>query len=306
MSGPDVAIDAALRLRELCDVGQPPPLLEAQRMLEASPLVQRLMEDFIPKPLFAVWRLLALAEIPFAGTLGYTAKVKRYVDARMRSGEGFTLTGQPGGLLPCYNAMLLEAYAKLGWQEEPAAMEALGWIKAYQVFERGGQTAWKGKGIQKHGGCMKAVPCYIGIAKTTKALAYWQQATGGSDTEAAALLDKGMEYLLRHRLYKRLRDGEPIYSHILDLAFPSSYQLNVVELLETAHRAGALHRPECADALGYVQSKRTKEGYWKINHVYKAEGYVPFDRRGSRAQWLTCLLNHILGNIRLGTEPYKV
>ena len=69
-------------------------------------------------------------------------------------------------IVPCYNAMLLEAFTRLGKADSQDVQNALGWIKEYQVFDRNQQTRWKYDGICKHGGCMKATPCYIGIGKT--------------------------------------------------------------------------------------------------------------------------------------------
>lgn len=284
-------MDASLQLRLLADEGNLPPQGEAIKMLKASPLVGKLTGGFAPKPTFAVWRLLALAEIPYAATLPYTQQVLQYVEEKLATSAGFSLTGTADGLLPCYNAMLTEAYCKLGLAKSEAAQAGLGWILQYQPFRRNAPVAWQEKGTQKYGGCLKQTPCYIGVAKAAKALAAYQRATRGEDAAVTRKLEEAMEYILRHHLYQRLSDGKPFNNHALDLAFPASYQLNIVELLELAHATGCTHHPACKDALAYVRGKQLPDGGWKVGYVYSGDGYISFDRRGTPAPWLSHMLS---------------
>ncbi len=285
-------MDSALQLT--IAVNQRQHIQNPEELLHNSALVQALTATFEKKPMFAIWRCIALAEIPFAATLPYTKQVVKYIQNHLVTPAGFTLTGKEDDLLPCYNAMLVEAFSKLGYANTPEVANAVEWIKTYQPFERNQPSPWRGKGTKKYGGCLQATPCFIGIAKTVKALYAYQQATGGQDTKAAALVDKGMEYLLSHNLFQRRSSGLPINNHILDLAYPASYQLNVVELLEIAYRTGNIHHSGCNAAIEYVQSKKTKDGYWKSNYTYKGEGYLLFDKRGQKAEWLTYLFNTFL------------
>lgn len=296
-------LDAALRLRMEADRGEPIAAAEAMEMLETSPLVKRLTAEPARSPLPAVWRLLALCEIPHAGKLPYVAALIDYAEEQMATDAGFSVYGTISELMPCYNAMLLEAYVRLGRHRTPSAQAALDWIKRYQPFARGEPPRWDQPGTRKHGGCLRAVPCYIGVAKAARALAHYSQAVCGSDRQASALLNQAMAYLLRHRLYRRLSDGAPINGHILDLAFPASYQLNIVELLGLADLTGRLKVPECADALAYVQSRMQADGTFHITHAYRADGYMSFDRRGSKGEWITYLLTRYLKRAGMTTDP---
>ncbi|MEG0376150.1 MAG: hypothetical protein RR672_11005, partial [Raoultibacter sp.] len=192
-------------------------------LLNESPLVSKLTDGIVFKPLPAIFRLTCMAEIPFLYDLPETRALVAYAGETLSTQHGFTYTGNDDEIVPCYNAMLLESFVRFGLAEHPASQKALKWIKDYQVFERDEKTSWKGKGICKHGGCMKSVPCYIGIGKTVRALLTYQEFTGGNDKEIDAYIQRGVEYMLKHRLYKRLTNGEPISAHITDLMFPQSY-----------------------------------------------------------------------------------
>jgi len=48
---------------------------KTQSLLKASDLVRKLTASFETKPLYAIWRIIALSEIPYAVTLTYTHQV---------------------------------------------------------------------------------------------------------------------------------------------------------------------------------------------------------------------------------------
>lgn len=282
-------MDSALVLRRKYDRGVE---LDAQRidsLSYSSELVQSLTSDFSKNSLYPIWRLLALSEIPYAGRLVYTQDLIEYIEQTYATSEGFSISGKVEDLLPCYNAMIVEAFSKLGYSDRPVVRNAIEWMKKYQVFERDQPTLWQGKGIKKYGGCMKLTPCFIGIAKSVKALIYYSYYSKVKDDQINELIRKGTDYILKHNLYRRLSNNEPITKHILDIAYPQSYQLNIVELLDIAFMTNNMNDPRVRYAVDYVKSKKTKENYWKINYIYHADGYVSFDRRGQKAEWVTYL-----------------
>ncbi len=287
-------MDSALQLKMLYDNGASLSKDEIDHLLYSSQLVQMLTSELKKTSLFPIWRLLALAEIPYAARLKYTQELMKYVDEAYFASVGYTLTGNADDILPCYNAMLVEAYSKLGWADTNHVRSAVEWIKNYQVFERNKKTAWDGRGIKKYGGCMRETPCYIGIAKSVKALIYYSASITETDDHAKKSIEKGMAYLLQHNLYQRMSNNEPITKHILDIAYPQSYQLNIVELLDIAYHTENINNPRVKSAAEYIKTKRTKNNDWKINYVYQADGYVSFDKRGDKGEWVSYLLSKFL------------
>jgi hypothetical protein len=278
----------------LVDTGESLNDRERQDLLQTSELIQNLTNEFFEKLLYAVWRIIALAEIPFTGELDYTKMVIRYIEKCLATEKGFSLTGKKADLLPCYNAMLVEALSKMGYAHLPSVKNGVDWIRQYQPFERNAPVLWQEAATKKYGGCLKSTPCYIGVAKSLKALLYYNNAIGNPDNELTDLINKGVDYILCHSLYKRLSNAEPINGHIMDLAFPPSYHLNIVELLEIAYQTGNLTHPACADALAFIKAKRTSNG-WKPNFIYKNDGYMPFDKRATKGEWISYLLNKYFG-----------
>ncbi|AMP20843.1 hypothetical protein AZF37_06345 [endosymbiont 'TC1' of Trimyema compressum] len=66
-------------------------------------MLNSLTDVFIEKPMFAIWRIIALSEIPFSIKLEYTKRVVDYIEEFLGTSSGFTLTGKGTDLLPCYN-----------------------------------------------------------------------------------------------------------------------------------------------------------------------------------------------------------
>ena len=288
-------MDSALILRKLCDSGEEISKNEAVSLLNSSNLISDLVSELVEKPLYAVWRITALAEIPYTAELKYTKRLIKYIRKNMFDGEGFTLSGKKTDLLPCYNAMLAEAFSKLGFADADFVKRSVNWIKKYQLFERNEKTCWNGKGIQKYGGCLKMTPCYTGVVKSVKALIYYNKYSPNYDTKAEKLIQKGITYIKKHRLYKHLSNEEPINRHMLDISYPQSYQLNIMELLEIMYLTGNINDISCESALNYIKQRKTPDNFWKTDYVYSGAGYTAFDKRGKKGEWITYLLEKYIG-----------
>ncbi|CDX00012.1 Hypothetical protein DPCES_0125 [Desulfitobacterium hafniense] len=223
-------MDTALTLRVACEEGKCLENDQISSLLSQSALVRKLTTDFVDHPLFAVFRIMGLSEIPYMERLPYTQKMVDYINRNIATAQGFSCLGGMEEIVPCYNAMLLEAYCRLGLADSKEAQAALSWIEQYQLFERNQTTSWPHKGVCKHGGCLGKTPCYIGISKTVRALTTYSEFVKHENWNVEKLLVQGTGYMLRHKMFQRLSDGKPISSHITDIMFPQSYALSLTDL----------------------------------------------------------------------------
>ena len=290
-------MDNALLLKMEFDNGRELTDETINSLLFSSELIKSLTSEFSKNSLYPIWRLLALSEIPYAGRLKYTQDLLQYIEKTYATSDGFSITGKSEDMLPCYNAMIVESYSKLGFADNHYVKCAVDWIKNFQVFERDEKTSWLGVGITKHGGCLKAIPCYIGIAKSVKALLYYHNVSALQDDKVSEMIKKGTNYLLQHNLYQRLTNNEPITKHILDIAFPQTYQLNVVELLDIAYMTKNMNSLRVKHTVDLIKSRKTKDNDWRINYIYKADGFISFDERGRKGEWVSYLLKKYLSQM---------
>lgn len=262
---------------------------EIESLLNESKILNKLTKDYEDNNFFCIFRILCLSEIPFAQTLQYTQKIINYISSNLARDEGFSYTGKIDDIVPCYNAMLLEAYTNLGHISTPEVINSLNWIKKYQVFDRNESTSWPYKGICKHGGCMNSIPCYIGIGKTTRALITYSDTIDKPDIEVEKLIDKGISYLLKHQMFKRLSNGKPISAHITDNMFPQNYALSFTDLCYIVGKRNLMSNPNTIAFRELLMDKEIAKNEWKIEYIYSHNGYKSFDSKRSTSTWLSAL-----------------
>jgi hypothetical protein len=284
-------MDRALELKISVDKGLEFSRFEALDLLAQSELVKKLTLDWSDDPLFYVWRLIALSEIPYAEHLDYTRKLIDRVFEKLSTPFGFSLSGDEKYFLPCYNAMLVSAMCRLGQSKSDHVLNGVEWINTHQPMERGLSVSVPKFRFDRFGGCFKQTPCYIGVAKSVFALFSYWEATG--DASNNVKLEKGKEYLLEHHLVKKLSDDTPITRHIMDVSFPESYHLNIVELIRFAGNASLLDDPRAQFAIHYLEKKKGSLG-WKTDFRYRANGYTAFDDGKKTGDWVSYIINQAL------------
>jgi hypothetical protein len=282
-------MDTALVLRLAVEENRSPKGDDVITLLNQSKLVSKLTKDFVYNPLFAVFRLSGLSEIPYTQNLPYTKKLLTYVKENISTPQGFSCLGGVSEMVPCYNALLLEAYCRFGLADSKEAKAALNWIKTYQLFERGLKTTWQYKGVCKHGGCLGNVPCYIGIGKTIRALITYSESVNHTDDDVEELIDKGIGYMLYHNMYQRLSNGAPISAHITDIMFPQSYALSLTDLAYIIGKRKLTDKSECTSLINLIKNKQISENQWKIDYLYTYTGYVGFGTKTKASNWVSSL-----------------
>ena len=284
-------MDQALILRIKTDQGE--AIKDPLTCLNQSEIIKKYVELSDLKPLGKIFALVGLSEIPYAEILPVTQELIAFTNQYLATPEGFAFTGKLEEIVPCYNALLFEAYCRLGLGNSEEAQNALNWIKRYQVFDREQKTTWPHKGICKFGGCMKNVPCFIGIGKTVRALLTYQEIVDSADNQVDEMIQQGVDYMLQHQMFRRLSNKQPISPHITESMFPQSYHLSLTDLAYIIKKAQCINDPRVRDLLQLLNEKKTKNGGWKIDYIYKYNGYVPFDNRRKDSEWLNYLYQKI-------------
>lgn len=285
-------VDTALQLKIESDNGKAFSESQISEKLERSDLVRELTSDFPERPLALVWRLICLSEIHSSKILTYTQQLIDRVYEKLSTPFGFSLSGDEKMFLPCYNAMIISALCRLGRANDQQVKNAVAWINDFQPIQRGAEVRLPNFSFDRFGGCFKSTPCYIGVAKSVIALHHFQRAT--NDRTYAEKLQAGINYMLDHRLFKRLSKDEPINKHITNISFPETYHLNAVELIRFAGNAGLLQDERTKDLVDHLKKRRTKDGKWRTNFRYKADGYTVFDRKGTHGEWVTYVISSAL------------
>ena len=114
-----------------------------------------------------------------------------------------------------------------------------------------------------------------------------ERATGGS-AEVRAARQRGEEYMLERRLFRRKSTGEVIDPSWLQFSFPTWYFYDVLRGLDYLRDAGVEPDERVAEAIAVVESNRDPDGRWPLQNVHEGEAYFEMDDgEGRPSRWNT-------------------
>jgi hypothetical protein len=114
-----------------------------------------------------------------------------------------------------------------------------------------------------------------------------ERATGGS-TETLAARQRGEEYLLKRRLFRRLSTGDVVEPDWLRFSFPSWWQYDVLRALDYFRAAGEAPDPRLAKAVDLVRSKKQSDGRWLLENPHPgAVHFAMEDGNSEPSRWIT-------------------
>ncbi|MDP3829801.1 MAG: hypothetical protein Q8Q47_00935, partial [Ignavibacteriaceae bacterium] len=272
-------MDTALILKQKVDSGEIKDFDQASDYLDKSEIVKDLLTDFDFDILNLLNRLTEITEIPFAYRLERVQKwINKLADLSFCD-DGFSITGKSDDILSCYNSMITTILIRMNYSDKARIDKGIEWIVNYQNVERGVKNNWIGSRILKYGGCMKTTPCYIGIVKAMIALSdYKKRFDYLTNNKIENKLKTGLEYILNHQIYLRQSNEQPITKDITKLTYPFSYRTNVIEILRLLKDNNLDSDSRCDLAKEYLQTKKQKNGYWKINSSYLPKCWIQFDK----------------------------
>jgi hypothetical protein len=112
---------------------------------------------------------------------------------------------------------------------------------------------------------------------------------------------RGRECLLAHRLFRSLRDGEPIAPALTMLSFPCRWYYDILRALDHFQAVGAPYDPRMEDALGILRGKRRKDGTWPSQNRHQGRTHFEMEKAGEPSRWNTLRAMRVLA--AYGEEP---
>lgn len=293
-------LDSALTLKKAYEKGDNVSIKEAKEMLDQSKLIGELLTD--PKQKSDTftglraheWRLLELSEIPFTHTLGKVQKWLELLIDKSYIQEGFSLTGDKDGLLACHNAMITTILIKMEYDNKDKIDAGINWILDYQNVERSKECKWTGSDLfTRFGGCMKKTPCFYGVVKSMIALTEYKKRFGGSK-KLDNKLNQGLEYIRKHKVFKRLSTGKPIEPSIIENFYPYTYKSNIIETLLLLKANGLLNDERCNEAIDILKQKQCSDGFWQVDTSYMKTAWIDFDKPKKPGPWISYVISGLV------------
>ncbi len=121
-----------------------------------------------------------------------------------------------------------------------------------------------------------------------------ERAIGGS-AEVRAARERGHEYMLERRLFRRKSTGEVIDPSWLEFSFPTWYFYDVLRGLDYLRDADAEPDDRVAEAIEVVEGNRDPDGRWPLQNVHKGEAHFAMDEgEGKPSRWNTLRAMRVL------------
>ncbi|MFX0139770.1 MAG: hypothetical protein ACFFDN_39385 [Candidatus Hodarchaeota archaeon] len=192
--------------------------------------------------------------------------------------------------------MITTILIKMGYEDKENVDAGIDWILKYQSVERGKECTWSGKDLfTRFGGCMKKIPCYYGVVKSMIALTKYKKRFVGFK-ELNNKLNQGLEYILQHRVFKKLSSDNPIEDSIILNFYPYTYRSNIIEILTLLNANDLIEDERCQDALEILKEKERTDGYWQADTSYIKSAWVDFDIPKKPGLWISYIISRLFSN----------
>jgi hypothetical protein len=104
----------------------------------------------------------------------------------------------------------------------------------------------------------------------------YERAIGGS-ADVRAARERGEEYMLERRLFRRKSTGEVIDPSWLEFSFPTWYHYDVLRGLEYLRDAEVKPDERVAEAIRVVMGNRDPDGRWPLQNVHEGDAHFEMD-----------------------------
>jgi hypothetical protein len=189
--------------------------------------------------------------------------------------------------------MITTILLKMGYDDKKIIDAGIDWILKYQSVERDKECKWPGKDLYtRFGGCMKKVPCYYSIVKSMITLTEYKKRFGSLE-KLDTKLNQGLEYILQHRVYKKLSSDDPIEDSIILNFYPYPYRSNLIEILSLLKANGLLDDDRCSDAKRIIKKKQRSDGYWQADTSYMKSAWIDFDIPKKPGLWTSYIISQL-------------
>jgi hypothetical protein len=191
--------------------------------------------------------------------------------AGVRRGCRWEHEGQPyfeGEVEPCINGRTVRQGAYFGIDTGPIVQRLL-----EEQLEDGGWNCEAERGSVRSS--------FATTINVLEGLLEFERAAG-SPPEVRAARQRGEEYLLERKLFRRKSTGDVAHAPWLQFSFPPRWHYDVLRALDYFRDAGSPLDSRMNEALDLVRAKRMDDGTWLRENTHP--GDVPFELDGSDGQ----------------------
>jgi hypothetical protein len=251
-----------------------------------------------------VWTFHLLAALGADGADPRIRKACEFVlrNSQDRESGGFAIRGNEAeggdhnGIEPCLTGNMVWCLLRFGLADDPRIERGVDWIVRHQRFDDGAETAPTGWPYDGWEMCWGKHTCHSGAVKSLRALAALPPDRRTSKVRAK--IDEGVEYLLKHHVFKRSHDLSQVAAPAwTQLGFPRFWDTDVLEVLDLLTSLGC-RDPRMAEAVDLVVSKRGADGCWMLESTWNGRTLARIEQKNKPSKWITLYALLALQRIR--------
>jgi hypothetical protein len=241
-----------------------------------------------------VWQLLILAE---HCADRHDERVQRACEFLLShsqdpSSGGFSMRcakrssgGLPSQVIPCLTGNVVWSLLQFGYRGDERVERGIEWLTRFLRYDDGDSAPPRNWPYRRLEMCYGRHSCFMGVVKGLKALAAIP--ADRRSTRVSNTIDAGVEFLLRHHVYKRSHNlskvSRPGWTRF---GFPRMYQTDVLEIALLLVGLGC-HDERLQDSLALIRSKREPDGRWLLKDTFNGSFLVDIEQKGEPSKWVT-------------------
>jgi hypothetical protein len=105
--------------------------------------------------------------------------------------------------------------------------------------------------------------------------------------EVERAIEGGLEFFLRHRLFKSEKTGAPIDPKMLKFSYPCRWKYDVLRALELLADEKVEYDERMADGVELLLQKRRTDGSWALQQKYPGQTHFEMEEVGKPSRWNT-------------------
>ncbi len=105
---------------------------------------------------------------------------------------------------------------------------------------------------------------------------------------------EGIEFLLRHHLYKSNSTWEAVDPQMTKMIFPPRWHFDILRCFDYFQSAGVEWDERMSDAFNIILNKKTLNGSWKLQAGYAGKTFFKMEKPGTESRWITLISLRIL------------
>lgn len=181
--------------------------------------------------------------------------------------------------MSCLTGNVAAALIRLGYANDDRVRAALKWLVEIQNDDGGWLCPyWKAHIRDKHG-------CFMGTITPLDAFSELHAKRRTSEMETA--IEKGVEFLLMHRLFKADHHGFRVIKEAwLKLSFPWFFY-SILRGLSVVTKLGYAKDRRIDDALEILLRKQNPEGKWILESTPSGRMQTDLEQEGKPSKWIT-------------------